>query len=464
MPQNGYPPYQNGNPSNAPGIPMGGVPYAGQGSPQMPYGVPQGQQRPQMPYGGVPMQPQPTPQQGTKKEYASGSPEPDKPSKKSTKETKAEAKQSGKKVIKPISAGKGFALGLVAAFIMMLIFSLVLILYSMMSDSARESQYNQMLDDARVAIQDMTTNVTLSPTEGTMTQAIGYNANIEATTGGDDPKTIYGAGIIWSSDGNILTNNHVVAEAEQITVTYKDVKYPATVVGTDPTSDLAVIKINAKDLTPAQLADSATVSAGDWVMSIGNPYGLNDTVSSGIVSQTGRNDMLQDGQTTVLYANMIQTDAAINPGSSGGGLYNASGQLIGVTTIITSSDDGNQGIGYAIPANYVRSITTDIINGDAPRHADMGITVADVSEDEQNRFGLPDRRGASIQNVVASGPAANAGIVNGDIITDFGGVEVQDAQDLRYMIRARQIGDTVDVKILREGHEMTMQLRLGADA
>lgn len=413
---------------------------------------------------------------------------------------KKKTKRPGTKVIKPIGAGKSFALGLLASFILLIVFSLMLILYSTMNTSSLYNSYSSALEEALNTIDEAASNATLTPTDAIITQAMASNVNIvatvdgtnndtsnettssdsnansttessgntEATTdaaadGDEDSNTVYGAGVIWSSTGYIVTNNHVIQDADTITVIHAGIEYDAEVVGTDSTSDIAVIKIDAKDLTPATLADSDTVSVGDWVMAIGNPYGLNDTLTVGNISATGRNDTLTSNGVAVLYADMLQTDAAINPGSSGGGLYNAAGQLIGITTVITSTDDGNQGIGYAIPTNLIESIASDLINGESASHADLGVTVDDVTEGVVETYGLTSTKGAYVANVVTSGAADSAGVVQGDIITEYNDEEVTDAQDLLYKIRASQVGDTVTLTLLRSGHEMTLTVKLGSD-
>lgn len=442
----------------------------------------------------------------------------------SNRDKVSEAKKAGKKVIKPISAGKGFALGLLASFIMLITFSFLLILYSTTSTSSLFTSYSSALEEALNTIEEAASNATLTPTDAIISQALSSNVNIVVTVNNSDDAgssgtstsdaddatgdsdgatdddtaaaddstdatsndnstdeattdavldedadsvsgvtTVYGAGVIWSSNGHIVTNYHVIEDADEITVIYAGVEYSADVVGTDPTSDIAVIKINASDLTPVTLADSDTVSVGDWVMAIGNPYGLNDTLTVGNISATGRNDMRVSNGVTVLYANMIQTDAAINPGSSGGGLYNAAGQLIGITTVITSTDSGNQGIGYAIPTNIIESIASDLISGSSASHADMGVNVSDVTEDAVEAYGLTSTSGAYVTNVVTSGAADSAGVIQGDIIIGYNGEDVVDAQDLIYKIRASQVGDTVTLTLLRSGHEMTLTVKLGSD-
>lgn len=274
-----------------------------------------------------------------------------------------------------------------------------------------------------------------------------------------------GSGIILSSDGYILTNYHVIEGAEQLKVTAAGSEYEASVVGTDESSDLAVLKIDAADLTAIEIGSSDDLTVGEWVMAVGSPFGLEQSVSTGIVSATSRTTAeLNSGESTAVYTNMIQTDAAINPGNSGGALVDSDGKLIGVNTLIASSSGTSSGVGFAIPVDYAMNIAQQIIDGKTPSHAQLGVTATTIDSQIAQRYALPVDQGAYITAVSASSAASEAGLQTGDIITKIGDTDISSASDVVMCVRSHKVGDTVSVTYNRNGTESTVDVKLGSDS
>lgn len=436
-----------------------------------------------------------------------------------------------------VTSSKAFGLGVIASIGVTLIAGGGLVFYSMIRDSSVSSYVDQALKEQKQMLQEQQAVVNLSPTTDTMKKITEPNANITVTrvnkTG--ETETVSGAGIIIRSDGAILTNEHVVKDAKSIKVTVDGIEYDADYLHGDASSDLAVILCEgAKNLPTVVFGDSTALYQGQYVMSIGNPYGLNDTLSTGIVSSLGRDILYRDGVQEIMYANMIQTDTSTNPGNSGGGLFNERGELVGIMTIIatdgtsdvnskanskgdtknantsTSPNDasdgkvtdataqenaetnanqagngstdnieqqgysvlqqdsnaqaGSTGIAYAIPASYAKSIARNLLNDKDGAHASLGLSIDDVPDETVTKFGLKSSDGAIVTNIVQSGPAQIAGLTNNDVITTFNGIKVVNAQDLQFKVRALPINTEVELKILREGKEMTFKIRLGSDA
>ncbi len=276
-----------------------------------------------------------------------------------------------------------------------------------------------------------------------------------------------GSGFIISKDGFILTNNHVVEGASKIEVQFfhddDEEYYEAKVVGRDPLTDSALIQLvekPARDLTVARFGDSSQMEPGDWVMAIGNPFGLAHTVSVGVVSATGRNAFdFTPGRRQPL----IQTDAAINPGNSGGPLLNVRGEVIGINTALYSGGSalgtsGNIGIGFAVPINTVRDVLSGLHAGKITRGR-IGVSVRPVSPDEVEALNLKDRRGAVVAQV-PPGPAATAGIEPGDVIVEFNGKPITRSDDLPAMVASTTPGTTVPVRVLRDGKDRTFNVRV----
>lgn len=274
-----------------------------------------------------------------------------------------------------------------------------------------------------------------------------------------------GSGVVISEDGYIITNNHVVEGADALKVTVNGQEYDAQVVGSDASSDIAVIKADATGLTPIEIGSSSDLQVGEWVMSLGSPFGLENSVSEGIVSALQRSTTMQDETTgeTVIYPNMIQTDATINPGNSGGALVDADGKLIGINSMIQSASGSSSGVGFAIPVDYAMNLAQQIIDGKTPTHAQLGVSMAQIDPQMARYYGLATDSGVYVANVYEGTGAADGGLQRGDIITAFDGKPVASPSDLQLMVREKNPGDTVDVVVNRDGAEQTLSVTLGSD-
>ncbi len=274
-----------------------------------------------------------------------------------------------------------------------------------------------------------------------------------------------GSGVILSQDGYILTNYHVIEDADKLQVVASGGEYEASVVGSDPSSDLAVIKIDASGLTPIEIGSSSDLVTGEWVMAVGSPFGLEQSVSTGIVSATSRSSSsLYSSESQAIYANMIQTDAAINPGNSGGALVDKDGKLIGINTIIASTSGSSSGVGFAIPVDYAMKISEQIISGKTPSHAQLGVSLTTINSSIANLYNLPVSEGAYVTRVSSDSGASQAGLKEGDIITKVGDTKVTSASDLIIAVRSHNPGDTVNVTFNRSGQEQTADVVLGSDS
>ncbi|KAA3629362.1 MAG: DegQ family serine endoprotease [Proteobacteria bacterium] len=262
-----------------------------------------------------------------------------------------------------------------------------------------------------------------------------------------------GSGVIIDARrGYLLTNHHVIAKAEEIAVTLRDGRaFDAKLVGSDPEADVAVIQIEAENLTAVALADSDQLQVGDFVVAIGNPFGLGQTVTSGIVSALGRTGLGIEG-----YEDFIQTDASINPGNSGGALVNLRGELVGINTAIIGPAGGNVGIGFAIPSNMAREITEQLVEHGEVRRGLLGVGVQDLTPELARAFDIKQHRGAVVANIVEGSAADKAGLKTGDIILTVGGRKVRSASDLRNAVGLVRIGEKLEMGILREGRRMTL--------
>jgi Do/DeqQ family serine protease len=270
-----------------------------------------------------------------------------------------------------------------------------------------------------------------------------------------------GSGVIVdAAKGFVLTNNHVVAKATQIEVTTKDNRrLPAELVGRDPETDIAVLKIKADRLTAVPLGDSDRLEVGDFVLAIGNPFGLGQTVTSGIVSALGRTGLGIEG-----YEDFIQTDASINPGNSGGALVTLDGRLIGINTAILSPKGGNVGIGFAVPINMVRRVMEQIVEHRQVRRGRIGIAVQDLTPDLAEALGSRRGEGAVIGSIEPNSPAARAGLAKGDIVTAVDGVPVKSAAQLRNAIGLTPVGREISLSYERKGVTATARARIDAGA
>jgi serine protease Do len=258
-----------------------------------------------------------------------------------------------------------------------------------------------------------------------------------------------GSGFIISSDGYILTNNHVVGDADKVLVKLLDGReFTAKTIGTDPPTDVAVIKIEAKNLPVLPLGDSGTLEVGEWVLALGNPFGLSHTLTAGIISALGRSRIgIAD------YEDFIQTDAAINPGNSGGPLINLEGRVIGINTAIFSQSGGYMGIGFAIPINLVKEINNQLIEHGSVTRGYIGVTAQDLTPELVQSFGLKDAKGALVAQVIPDSPAQKAGLKQGDVIVKFNGEPVDAIVPFRNKIAMTVPGTSVELTIIREGKE-----------
>ena len=274
-----------------------------------------------------------------------------------------------------------------------------------------------------------------------------------------------GSGVVLDTDGNIVTNYHVIEGAQSISVSTGDASYDATVVGSDESSDLAVIKIDAGDaaLTPIEVGDSSTLQVGDWVMSLGSPFGLEQSVSTGIVSSLYRSTMLQNTSGNTIYTNLIQTDATINPGNSGGALVDDEGKLVGINSLIESYSGSSSGVGFAIPGNYAVEVAQKLIAGQTVTHAYIGGSFQTVTANNARSNSLSVNQGAYVAELADDGPAAQAGIQKGDVITALDDEEITSSDALVLAVRSHSVGDTVTVTLMRGSKQMQVQVTLGSD-
>ena len=265
-----------------------------------------------------------------------------------------------------------------------------------------------------------------------------------------------GSGVIVSPDGYIITNNHVIAKADEIKVLLNDRReFTGKVVGTDPKTDIAVVKINAKNLPTIPWGDSDKLEVGEYVLAIGNPFGLNQTVTQGIVSAVGRANVgIAD------YEDFIQTDAAINPGNSGGAMVNARGQLVGINTAIFSRSGGYMGIGFAVPSDMAHSVMESLIKNGKVIRGWLGVSIQEVTPDLAKQFGMKEARGALVSEVIPDSPAAAAGLKSGDIITAFEGKPVDSPSLLRNVVAQVPVGTTVKIEVLRDRKTVTLKAKI----
>jgi putative serine protease PepD len=308
--------------------------------------------------------------------------------------------------------------------------------------STTSGSVGSVYKSARSGVVEITTTTTASNNNG---------GNGPFPFDGSQQSQAEGSGFVYDTSGHIITNYHVVQGASAITVAFPDgSKYKATIVGSDASTDLGVLKVDApaNKLHPLSLGDSSSLSVGDGVVAIGSPFGLEETVTSGIVSALNRT-ISSLNQYSI--AGAIQTDAAINHGNSGGPLLDLSGQVVGVNSQIESESGGNEGVGFAIPSNTVKSVVTQLIGGDTVKHAFLGVFVGTSTS----------RGGAQISRVQSGSPAAKAGLKSGDVITTVDGNAITTADDLTAAVSARQPGDHVTITYVRDGKTKTAKVTLG---
>jgi serine protease Do len=270
-----------------------------------------------------------------------------------------------------------------------------------------------------------------------------------------------GSGVIVSADGYIMTNNHVVDGATDVEVSLMDKRqFKAKVVGTDPRTDIAVLKIPATGLASVTIGSSAKMKVGDIVLAIGDPFGIGETATMGIVSATGRRSLDIEGPGG--YEDFIQTDASINPGNSGGALVNTRGELIGINTaIISNGGGGNQGIGFAVPIDMARHVMEQLVSTGKVSRGYLGVSIQEVTPQLQKAFGLPSAQGALIGDVTSDGPGGKAGLQKGDVITAINGQPVPDYTDLRLRISQTAPGTAVKLDVYRNGQKREVPITLG---
>ncbi len=267
------------------------------------------------------------------------------------------------------------------------------------------------------------------------------------------PQKSLGSGFIINGDGHIITNNHVVEGADEVQVQLTDKrKLDAKIIGRDAKTDLAIIKITGSNLPSAVLGDSSQLRVGDWVMAVGNPFGLDHTVTAGIVSAKSR--VIGAGP----YDDFIQTDASINPGNSGGPLFNTRGEVVGVNTAIVSS---GQGIGFAIPINMAKELIPQLISTGKVTRAWLGVGIQDITPELAKSFGLPDSKGALVSNVFPGSPADKGGLKSGDVIRAFNGKDIIESRELPALVAHEPVGKQATMRVLRDGKEIDLTMTLG---
>lgn len=279
-----------------------------------------------------------------------------------------------------------------------------------------------------------------------------------------------GSGVIIRADGHILTNDHVISGADRLVVTVGVEELAASVVGRDPSSDLAVIRVEKAGLPAAELGSSADLRVGQPVVAIGSPFGLDKTVTTGIVSALGRTSFMESAEAQLTaYTALIQTDAAINPGNSGGALADATGRVVGINTLIQSPSGSvgapqSAGIGFAIPIDYARQIADELIETGRATHPYMGVSTFSITRAVAAQYGLPVDSGALVQQVQPDSPAERAGLVRGDIIVRIAGTTIRRTEDVFTAVRGSRVGTEVAVTVVRDGEELDFAVTLGSDA
>ncbi|OOP55926.1 MAG: serine protease [Candidatus Brocadia carolinensis] len=267
-----------------------------------------------------------------------------------------------------------------------------------------------------------------------------------------------GSGVIIDSEkGYIITNNHVVEDADELKINLGDKReFDGKVIGSDPQTDVAVVKIEGKNLPSAKLGDSDTIRAGQWAIAIGNPFGLSQTVSIGVISATGRANV-----GVAAYEDMIQTDAAINPGNSGGPLVNIKGEIIGINTAIFTRSGGYQGIGFAIPINMVKIIMKDLVEKGKVTRGWLGVVIQDIDPALAKSFNVTVTEGVLVSDIQDGSPAKEAGFERGDIVIEYDGKSIRDVNHLRNSVAQTEVNKKVKVKVLRDGKEKELTVKIG---
>ena len=390
--------------------------------------------------------------------------------------------QKQKKPKKPVTFGKAVAGGALGAVVVLAVYTgLGIYGYHVTGMDKAETETSSTTTGQKNVIDKSAAEEDSSLASQVAAKAVPSIASITVSRNGEGAASVVsssdsgsiGSGVLLDKDGNILTNYHVVEYADgnngySITAKIGDKSYEAKIIGKDASSDLAVIKIDAggDELTPIEVGSSDKLSVGDWVMSIGSPFGNEQSVSTGIVSAKSRDITMSgnDGSTS-FYCDMIQTDAAINPGNSGGALVNEKGELVGINSIIESSSSSSAGVGFAIPSDYAIDVANTIISGKEVEHPRIGATVGTVTPQMSKRLGLGNGAyGAYVNDVTKDSPADKAGIKKGDVITKIDGEQVDAATSLITSIRNHKVGDKVILTILRDSKEQEVEVELASDA
>lgn len=285
-----------------------------------------------------------------------------------------------------------------------------------------------------------------------------FSDDMERFGGNPRPQSGVGSGVIIDRSGIVMTNNHVVEGADEVTVRLSDGReYKGTDIKTDPHTDLAIVRIKGNDDLPAaKLGNSDEMDIGDWVIAVGNPFELELTVSAGIISGKGRE--LSSGQRT----KYLQTDAAINPGNSGGPLVNLDGEVIGINTAIATTTGQFQGVGFAIPINLAKWVTTQLVKTGGVQRGYLGVQIGAITPDLAEKFGVDRNVGVLIAEVLPKSPAAEAGIQDGDVVTAFAGTKVRNPRELQESVERCELGSTQKVYVIRDGKPMTLEVKISA--
>jgi putative serine protease PepD len=316
---------------------------------------------------------------------------------------------------------------------------------------------SQSIEAAAAKVVPSVVNVSVSQT---VSGPFGYGSQVQQGTG---------SGVIIRADGYILTNNHVVDGAQSITVKLGTEEVPAKVVGADPTTDLAVIKVARTGLVPATLGSSAGLKVGQWVIAVGSPFGLDKTVTAGIISALNRSNLDTSTGSITAYTNLIQSDAPINPGNSGGALADLQGRVVGINALIESPSGSvgaaqSAGIGFSIPIDFAKDVAAQLIAGKTVAHAYMGIGTVTVDATLGQQYDLGVTSGALVQSIQANSPAAKAGMKNGDVIVKIGDMDITSVEDVFTAVRSHKVGDAVPVVVVRNKAKTTLTVTLASDA